>query len=98
MTPHFYLASALVGGEWSASRSGRFTPGERAPFTHWIGVDPRARLDDVEKRVLLMDGFFIDLFFDPEDGDVMFVDFYRYTRCYNLENSNFRLFFFFCNM
>jgi hypothetical protein len=31
------LTSALHGGEWSASRSGRFTPRERAPGTHWIG-------------------------------------------------------------
>jgi hypothetical protein len=32
-----------------------FTPGERAPGTHWIGgwVDPRASLDDVEKRLFL---------------------------------------------
>jgi hypothetical protein len=43
---HIFLTSALVGGEWSASRLGRFTPG-----THWIGgfVGPRASLDDVEK-------------------------------------------------
>jgi hypothetical protein len=34
---HIFLTSALVGGEWSASRPGRFTPGERAPGTHWIG-------------------------------------------------------------
>jgi hypothetical protein len=42
-------------GEWSASRPDRFTPGERAPGTHWIGdlVDPRAGLDDVEKRKFL---------------------------------------------
>jgi hypothetical protein len=47
---HVFLTSALVGDEWSASRPGRFTPGERAPGTHWIGgwVDPRAGLDDVE--------------------------------------------------
>jgi hypothetical protein len=46
-----FLTSALVGGEWLASRPGRFTPGERAPGTHWIGgcVDPRAGLDDLEK-------------------------------------------------
>jgi hypothetical protein len=39
---HVFLTSALVGGEWSASRPGRFTPGEIAPGTHWIGgwVDP----------------------------------------------------------
>jgi hypothetical protein len=32
--------------------SGRFTPRERAPGTHWIGgwVGPRARLDAVVKR------------------------------------------------
>jgi hypothetical protein len=43
---HIFLASALAGGEWSTSRPGRFTH-----CTHWIGgrVDPRARLDDVEK-------------------------------------------------
>jgi hypothetical protein len=49
------LTSALVGGEWSASRPGRFTPGERAPGTHWIGgwVGPRTGLDDVERRKFL---------------------------------------------
>jgi hypothetical protein len=42
-------------GEWSASRPDRFTPGERALGTHWIGgwVDPRAGLDDVEKKKFL---------------------------------------------
>jgi hypothetical protein len=37
--------SALYGGEWSASRSGRFTPRKRAPGTHWIGgwVGPQSR-------------------------------------------------------
>jgi hypothetical protein len=51
----FFLTSALAGGEWSASRPGRFTPGEKAPGTHWIGgwVGPRAGLDDVEKRKFL---------------------------------------------
>jgi hypothetical protein len=46
-----FLTSALAGGEWSASPPGRFTPGERAPGTHWIGgwVVPRASLDDMEK-------------------------------------------------
>jgi hypothetical protein len=46
---HIFLTSALTGVKWSASRSGRFTPGERAPDTHstegW--VDPRAGPDDV---------------------------------------------------
>jgi hypothetical protein len=46
----FFLTSALVGGEWSASSPGGFTLG-----THWIRglVDPRAGLDDVEKRKFL---------------------------------------------
>jgi hypothetical protein len=51
----YFLTSALVGGEWSDSRPGRITLGERAPGTHWIGgwLDPRAGLDDVEKRKFL---------------------------------------------
>jgi hypothetical protein len=46
------LTSALEGGEWSVSRSGRFTPEEIAPSTLWIGgwVDSRAGLDSVETR------------------------------------------------
>jgi hypothetical protein len=48
---HIFFTSELVGGERSASRPGRFTPGERASGTHWIGgwVDPRVGLNDVEK-------------------------------------------------
>jgi hypothetical protein len=48
---HIFLTSALLGGEWSASRSCRFTPGERAPRTYYIvgWVDPRAGLEDVKK-------------------------------------------------
>jgi hypothetical protein len=34
---HVFLTTVLVGGEWSASGPGRFTPGERAPGIHWIG-------------------------------------------------------------
>jgi hypothetical protein len=50
-----FLTSALVGGEWSASRPDSFTPGERAPGTHWIGgsLGPRAGLGDVEKRKVI---------------------------------------------
>jgi hypothetical protein len=46
------LTSALDGGEWSASRPGRFTPKERASGTLWIGdwVSPRAVLDAAVKR------------------------------------------------
>jgi hypothetical protein len=49
------LTSAFAGGEWSASRPGRFTPGEKAPGTLWIGgwVSHRAGLNDVEKRKFL---------------------------------------------
>jgi hypothetical protein len=49
------LTSALDGGEWSASRPGRFTPKERDPGTHWIPgwVGPRVVLDAVVKRKIL---------------------------------------------
>jgi hypothetical protein len=52
---HVSLTLALVGGEWSASGPGRFTPGERAPGTHWIGgwVGPGTGLDDTEKKKFL---------------------------------------------
>jgi hypothetical protein len=48
---HIVLTSVLVGGEWSASCSDRFTPG-----THCTGgwVGSRAGLDDVEKRKFLI--------------------------------------------
>jgi hypothetical protein len=53
---HAFLTSALDGGgEWSDSRPGRFTPGERIPYTHWIGgwVDTRARLEEMAMRNIL---------------------------------------------
>jgi hypothetical protein len=52
---HIFLTSALAEGEWSASRPGRFNPGERVPGSHWVGglVDPRAGLDDKKKRKFL---------------------------------------------
>jgi hypothetical protein len=55
---HIFLTSALIGGEWSTSRPGRFTPGEIAPRTHWIGgwVDLRAGLDDVKRKFLTLSG------------------------------------------
>jgi hypothetical protein len=51
-----FLTSALVAVEWSASRPGRFTPGETVSGTHWIGgwVCPIAGLEDVEKRTFLV--------------------------------------------
>jgi hypothetical protein len=52
---HILLTSILTGGEWSASRRRRFTPGERDPGNRWIGswVDLRAGLDDLVKREFL---------------------------------------------
>jgi hypothetical protein len=49
----FFLTSALVEGEWSASSPDRFTP--PPPGTHLIGgwMGPRAILYDVEKRKFL---------------------------------------------
>jgi hypothetical protein len=49
------LTSTLVGGEWSTSRPGRFTPGEISPSAHSIGgwVGPRIGLDDMERRKIL---------------------------------------------
>jgi hypothetical protein len=43
-----------VGDDWSTSRPCRFTPGERASGTDWIGglVDSRAGLDDTKWKFL----------------------------------------------
>jgi hypothetical protein len=51
---HILLTSALAGGVVSFTTRPLY-PGERAPGIHWIGVwvDPRAGLDDVEKRKFL---------------------------------------------
>jgi hypothetical protein len=50
-----FLTSAIVGGDWSALRPGRFTPKERTPRTHWIGswVGLRVGLDVVERGIFL---------------------------------------------
>jgi hypothetical protein len=47
-----FLISALDGGEWSASRFHRFSPGKIAPGNHCIGgwMGPRAVMDVSEKR------------------------------------------------
>jgi hypothetical protein len=46
------LTLALDGGEMSASRPGRFIPGEISPGTHWMGgwVGFSVGLDSVEQR------------------------------------------------
>jgi hypothetical protein len=53
-----FTTSALDGGEWSASRTGRaFTPGERTPGTHCTGgwVGPRAGLvTEVRGKILCL--------------------------------------------
>jgi hypothetical protein len=53
---HIFLTSALVGEEWLVSRTCRFTSGEIARGTVWIGgwVDARNDLEDVKKRKLLI--------------------------------------------
>jgi hypothetical protein len=52
---NLFLTSALDGGEWLASRPGRFTPRERAPGTHLIGgwMGARAGLDAVVRRKII---------------------------------------------
>jgi hypothetical protein len=49
---HAFLTSVLDGSEWSALRPSRFTPGEKAPGTQWIGgwVGPIASLEALAKR------------------------------------------------
>jgi hypothetical protein len=50
---HIFLTSALVGGEWSASRPGRFTAWIETPvpidlLDRWLD-DTQSRLDDMEE-------------------------------------------------
>jgi hypothetical protein len=47
------LTSALDGGEWSASRPGRFTRQGKRSGTHWIGgwVGPRTVLNAVKRKI-----------------------------------------------
>jgi hypothetical protein len=52
---HVFLTSALVRGEWSASRPGRFTPSKKPLSVHSLGdwLGPRIGLGDVGKRKFL---------------------------------------------
>jgi hypothetical protein len=86
-----FLTSALAGGEWLASRPGRFTPGERAPGTHWIGgrVRPRAGLDDVEKRKFLtLPGIKLRPLGRPARSQSLYR---RYPKCVVVSNAWIRL-------
>jgi hypothetical protein len=49
------LTSALDVGEWSASLSGRFTPVESVPVTHYAEgcVDYRVSMEALEKKLTL---------------------------------------------
>jgi hypothetical protein len=49
---HIVLSSALVAGEWFASRPGPFAPEERVPRTHWIRsrLGLKAAMNAVEMR------------------------------------------------
>jgi hypothetical protein len=51
---HGFLASALEGGELSASHPGSFIRAESAPAIHWVGdgLGPTVNLDAAEKRLL----------------------------------------------
>jgi hypothetical protein len=55
---HIFLISELAGGKWSAWRTGRFIPRERASSIHWIGgwVGLRAGLYNVERKFLTLPG------------------------------------------
>jgi hypothetical protein len=50
-----FLTSALDGGEWSASRPGRFTSQKESPGNLWIGgwLGPRVGLVFMMKRNIL---------------------------------------------
>jgi hypothetical protein len=56
MDPRF-LNLGISRDEWSASSPGRFTAGERAPGTHWIGGQPQNRSEQRgEKKNLARNG------------------------------------------
>jgi hypothetical protein len=86
---HILLTSALAGGEWWASRTCRFTPGERAPGIHWIGgwVGSRAGLNDVEKRKFLTPlGLKLRLLSRPARSQSLYR--VRYPSSYTVNNIN----------
>jgi hypothetical protein len=62
---YVFLTSALVGGEWSASRPSRLTPWERTTGTHWIEgwVGPRTGLE--RRKILPLPGLKLRTFGRP---------------------------------
>jgi hypothetical protein len=73
---HVLLTSALVRREWSASRPGRFIPGERDPDNHYMGgwVGPRDDLDEMEKwKFLSSPGFEIRLLGSPASSQSLYL-------------------------
>jgi hypothetical protein len=68
------MTSALVGGERSVSRLGRFTPEERAHDTDWIGggVGPRACLGDVKWKFLPPQGLEIRILGRPAHSQSLY--------------------------
>jgi len=62
---HALLTSELDGGEWPASRPGRFTRGDRAPDNHWIvsWVGPKCIFINVVS--LIVPDTLIDLLLNP---------------------------------
>jgi hypothetical protein len=55
---HVFFTLALVGVQWSASRHGRFTSGERTNDNHWKGgwLGPRTGLDVENRKFLTLPG------------------------------------------
>jgi hypothetical protein len=88
---HVFFTSALVGGEWSASRPGRFTPGEGAAGTHcirgWVG--PRTGLEDVERRKFCP---YLDSNSDPSAVQPVASRYTDFTSPVNVKDSPFSYF------
>jgi hypothetical protein len=55
---HEFLTLALDGGEWSASRPGRFTPREGTFVTHWLRgyMGLSGGLDVAKKKIPALTG------------------------------------------
>jgi hypothetical protein len=72
---HVFLTSALAGNDVTASRPSRFTPGERALSTYWIGgwMAPRNAPDGMEKRKFLpVPGLALQLLIGPTHSQSLY--------------------------